>query len=518
MRVSARLVKNNLPISSLKNLLSSSLPHFLSSPKNNTQFSLLILFEFLTSLFHIPSGGDILKKAGNQLRQKISNQIGMDKICFRFPLKSKLPRRQMSIGSFKTARRSQYKIANPVLKLSPYFHFRPLKQKHGFSLIGILVSSAIGLIVIAGFTKMFAHMSSQMSQFEQKIERMNLITFLGNYMNHPGHCKKTLDQVSTQISAGTNTSLDKIMLEHGGTALDIVAEKNKLKTKYGLEGFVDFQLNCDETGGTDPCKKCTGTYPCPSVKWSLSLISQTYINDIPSMNRVVDLPIVVTHTGPNDSDFECNSASQAQVGCERGAIEGFDSHGNKKCFYLCPKGKLRKNGFGCDCPTGHFWTGTQCVEDCSNAADKKIKINTTCTKFLFERQGHFAAIIPSLGVFVPLDHLQLHPDFTLNPSNHLNEQLKNIYKFGESVTGFDENGNKVSFKPCPSGQTWIGSQCLEYCQNTGNATLRQTSFTPLTSGVKINGSCYIPCIKSNSIHNDGCSFQHEARLWVQTLF
>ena len=323
----------------------------------------------MTSLFHIP------EKEGKQLKHKTSNQnIGIAKTCFRLPSKCKLQHKQRSITKPKTASRISITIANSYLKLSSYFHLRPLKQKHGFSLIGILVSSAIGLIVIAGFTKMFAHMSSQMNQFEQKVERMNLITFLGNYMNHPGHCKKTLDQVSSQISAGTNTSLDKIMLEHGGTALDIVAEKNKLKTKYGLEGFVDFQLNCDETGGSDPCKKCTGTYPCPSVKWSLSLISQTYINDIPSMNRVVAMPIIVTHTGPNDSDFECNgsSISMSPTTCPSGqtwdpatnscitapACQGgqiFNSDLNK-C--VCPGKKTRVSAimgtppFTCRCPLG----------------------------------------------------------------------------------------------------------------------------------------------------------------------
>ena len=38
----------------------------------------------------------------------------------------------------------------------------------GFSLIGVLVASAIDLTVITGLTKLFVHMNSQLSQVEKQ--------------------------------------------------------------------------------------------------------------------------------------------------------------------------------------------------------------------------------------------------------------------------------------------------------------------------------------------------------------
>ena len=332
--------------------------------------------------------------------------------------------------------------------------------------MGALVASAIGLVVITGITKLFVQMGAQLKQAEQKVQRINLNSLLGNYMNNPGHCKETLLPSAPQISTGNDSSLKQIKIKGGGTALDLVLEKDQLKTKYGMEGFTDIQLKRQETGGANACKKCSGPFPCPSVKWALSLVSQTYVNQVPSFNRLLEKALVITHTGPNDSDFECFlTAPPSALACEdrKGTIEGYDSHGNKKCYYLCPKGKTRKDGFGCDCPTGYLWTGTQCVKTCSptladsSAFTRKIgvKVSGKCIGIYDNNIGN---IIPSLGISVIF--------LTLFPAMNIGSLTKAIIKLGETAQGFDENGNPISFRPCPSGQVWIGSRCLEYCEST----------------------------------------------------
>ena len=203
--------------------------------------------------------------------------------------------------------------------------------------MGALVASAIGLVVITGITKLFVQMGAQLKQAEQKVQRINLNSLLGNYMNDPGHCKETLLPSAPQISTGNDSSLKQIKIKGGGTALDLVLEKNQLKTKYGMEGFTDIQLKRQETGGANACKKCSGPFPCPSVKWSLSLVSQTYVNQAPSFNRLLEKALVLTHTGPNDSDFECFlSAPPSTANCEdlKGTI---DLTGD---FMSCKKHKI----------------------------------------------------------------------------------------------------------------------------------------------------------------------------------
>ena len=242
----------------------------------------------------------------------------------------------------------------------------------GFSLIGVLVASAIGLIVISGITKLFVHTQSQLNQSELKSQRTNFIGLMGNFLNDPGSCKETLNQVSADIEAGNNTQINKLLAKGGGTFLDIVAEKSQLKSKYGLDGLVMLKLDCAESGTGKPCKKCTGSFPCSPVKWTISLISQTYINGLPSFNRVLKTPIVVTHISSNAGDFVCNkpafqSINLSDANCPAGEVlQGFDTNGNK----VCVKPLLSNTS----CPSGEVLTGLDssgsvvCVKPLSNTS------------------------------------------------------------------------------------------------------------------------------------------------------
>ena len=225
--------------------------------------------------------------------------------------------------------------------------------------MGVLVASAIGLIVITGITKIFVHTNTQLKKSEESANRINLTSLIANYMNSPEACKKTLSsQMATELKAGSEKNFSKILTKDGGTVIDLDAEKARLKAQYGISGYTVFQMKCQETS-PNTCQKCSGTYPqSPACekKWSLSLISQTEINGFPTFNSVFRIPIIIKHTGTADSDFECNSpgsnspTSLKNVNCPPNQVlTGFDNNGQLVCVAgidltnsECPSGSVLK--------------------------------------------------------------------------------------------------------------------------------------------------------------------------------
>ncbi|MDE0092505.1 MAG: hypothetical protein OXN83_04375 [Oligoflexia bacterium] len=187
-----------------------------------------------------------------------------------------------------------------------------IKNNKAFSIIGVLVASSIGLIVITGLTKMFVHMSSQITQLEQKAQLANLISLIGNTMttkilNDAVNCTATLKQVTTpaippRIKAGNKADFYKIKSNGGGDIVDLNA--SNLQTQYGLEGFVKFEVECAESSCNCSSPPPTPTSPC-TKRWSVSLISQSRINNALSFNRIMKIPITVNYTGTGNNDFTC---------------------------------------------------------------------------------------------------------------------------------------------------------------------------------------------------------------------
>ena len=220
------------------------------------------------------------------------------------------------------------------MKYLKSFKFKPLSDTKAFSIMGVLVASAIGIIVITGLTKLFVYMNTQLSQSEQRAQRTNLTSLIANYMNSPEDCKKTLTQMLPELVAGTDKQFGKILSSGGGTVIDLTAEKERIKAQYGMSGYVVFQMKCEEAS----CQKCSSPPCSPPKKWSLSLISQTNVNGIPSFNNIFKLPVVITHTGADQYDFKCNQQNLGSgidftdADCGSGQVlQGFDTSGNKIC-------------------------------------------------------------------------------------------------------------------------------------------------------------------------------------------
>ncbi len=157
----------------------------------------------------------------------------------------------------------------------------------GFTIVGMLVASAIGLIVVAGLSQMFANMSSQIKQLEERGGRIFFNESIANYLR--AGCRATLRGNAGAIKAGNRVEFTQIKGSDGRTVLDLHAEKERLKSEYGIRGHTYFQLTCKEPPGSPPYN-CNYVSNCHiptgcEYNWSLSLISQSMVNGLLMYNR-----------------------------------------------------------------------------------------------------------------------------------------------------------------------------------------------------------------------------------------
>ena len=234
----------------------------------------------------------------------------------------------------------------PLFNASSSKLLEPLYNNKAFSLIGVLVASAVGLIVVTGITKLFVHMSSQNLQLEQQAKRANLVAQIGSFLNNPVNCKATLQSVPdlnvikqpstssstypitfSQLKPGSPDSSDPSdpnkVTTLSGSFIDL-NQKAQLRSYYGIEGYAVFELNC----ATSPKSNCDSAIGSDK-RWELSLISQTYINNVPSFNRIVKIPISVAYYGNNPDQFQCNDVgSSLPSGLSANCVTAEDSSGS----------------------------------------------------------------------------------------------------------------------------------------------------------------------------------------------
>ena len=66
-------------------------------------------------------------------------------------------------------------------------------NSQGFSLIGVLVASAIGLIVVAGISQIFGNMAMHFKKLNIQTKFEVFKSQIKNYMLDPKACKRTLE-------------------------------------------------------------------------------------------------------------------------------------------------------------------------------------------------------------------------------------------------------------------------------------------------------------------------------------
>ena len=174
-------------------------------------------------------------------------------------------------------------------------------HKKGFTVIGMLVASAIGLIVVTGLGQMFSNIYSQLRQVEQKAQRIFLNAQTGSQVN----CTRTLKPHGSDIIQGqTIDSFSKLELKSG----EVINARN-------LSGHNYFQLKCsDDTDPTDPdpCKCVGESSPC-NRKWTLSFISQSELNGLPVYNKNFSVALMVKY--PLTSSGTLTSGDEDKLSC-----------------------------------------------------------------------------------------------------------------------------------------------------------------------------------------------------------
>ena len=152
-------------------------------------------------------------------------------------------------------------------------------------MIGVLVASAIGLIVVTGLSQMFANIHTQLRQMEQKSHKIFLNSLIGSELKTG--CTNTLKPHGNSIIQGNGI----------GSFPELKDETDRVILDLGtLQGHNYFQLRCSDS----PDCNCNGqSSPC-NRKWTLSFISQSELNGLPVYNKnfSVDLAIKYTSAGP----------------------------------------------------------------------------------------------------------------------------------------------------------------------------------------------------------------------------
>ena len=175
-------------------------------------------------------------------------------------------------------------------------------RQQGFTLLGVLVASGVGLIVVTGLSQLFVNMSSQLQHMEDKAKHGVFRDSLWDTLK--AGCENTLKPNASDVANGNAFPFGEIRDGNDRVAVNLATEKPRLESEYGLTGHFNFQMNCanPQPDGTTDCDcesvtpNPTPTTPC-TKKWVLSLISQREIKGILVYNRTFsfDLNIEYDH-------------------------------------------------------------------------------------------------------------------------------------------------------------------------------------------------------------------------------
>ena len=189
------------------------------------------------------------------------------------------------------------------------------RNTQGFTVIGVLVASAIGVIVVTGISQLFVNMSSQLKHVENRVKHTFFNEFIGSQLKTG--CEETLQTHNVHILGGAGTDkkmqFTQIKNANGRVVADLDSEKDRLESEYGITGDAYFQLKCvgwdDDSNPSTPmlndcdCSSTTPPFPCGRI-WSLSLISQSKMNDVLVYSRGFSFELDINYTAPNT--FTCN--------------------------------------------------------------------------------------------------------------------------------------------------------------------------------------------------------------------
>ena len=126
-------------------------------------------------------------------------------------------------------------------KVISRFFSKPLTiGNKGFSLIGVMVASAIGLVIVSSITHLFVQMSSRLTQLENKQKRMMFYDYLINHLGDPTQCLNTMNAYgggTTWDLPGLKVDTDANFTDAGEIDFYSAAGKKRLKDDFGIGQF-----------------------------------------------------------------------------------------------------------------------------------------------------------------------------------------------------------------------------------------------------------------------------------------
>ena len=206
-------------------------------------------------------------------------------------------------------------IPSSVKKASPLV----LNEK-GFTVIGVLVASAIGLIVVTGLSQMFANIHTQLRQMEQKSHKIFLNSLIGSQLKTS--CTNTLKFHGYSIIQGNSVgSFPELRDETDRVILD-------LGTLGGGHNY--FQLRCSDS----PDCICNGqSSPC-NRKWTLTFISQSELNGLPVYNRNFSVDLAIKYTSAGPPPLNTNRDWKDGLSCNVDPSGGGPGIGSGDCIHI----------------------------------------------------------------------------------------------------------------------------------------------------------------------------------------
>ena len=127
--------------------------------------------------------------------------------------------------------------------------FTGIRGNAGFSLIGILVSSGIGLLVIASINQVFIHLATRISQHEDRYKKIHFHAYIVDTLSDPDACLNTLGDPLILDSSNELIvpAIKDNAIPPNTFDLTTAAAKKEMKTKYGIGDFQQLKFTAYDT-------------------------------------------------------------------------------------------------------------------------------------------------------------------------------------------------------------------------------------------------------------------------------
>ena len=277
--------------------------------------------------------------------------------------------------------------------LSKYLVFKSpsidFLDSKGFSIIGVLVASAVGIIVSLGLAKVMTNINTEVGDLKKEANQIGLVSQLSGLLKD---CQPILSKSidANNLQRGEEIVFSELKDGNGVTILYVgedpnkSSEKERAKRMYGLDGHTAFKLSCQEDTDCD----CSSSQPC-SKNWILSLFTMSYKNNLPMYKEVLSEGLRITYNTSDVEDFTCNFGAKLQAVPQDPICLGGRAWDGNKC--ACPDGtKLYYrncyctedtngkiwNGSACVCPERSTWDGSKCA--CPQNSVRNFSYSKNC--------------------------------------------------------------------------------------------------------------------------------------------